>query len=345
VPIQEAGEGKVEPVPVDGEGREPEQPAGRLGVLRMTDDELMKLAIVEAQKCSWSAEDEKRKPKVGAVISVDGEPIATAHRAQDEHAEKLALSMVSGRDLNEATVWTTLEPCTRAVRRTEGESCTERLISAGVRKVVIGILDPNQGVCGKGLLELQNHQIEVRLFPHELALRIRRLNEEFIRIQQTLGIEITSPREGDVIPMGYAKIKGTFINPPGPDVYAMTYVEPVAVLGFDGGWWPQGPVRIVPDEDKQWEVTVNFGIALPHTICIVRASDLGLEFLRFYDSLKAVRNHIIHNVANLYRQSYEHVRLAIAPSYWPLPMRSLPKGLDIQASVKVAVSKLVSGEA
>ena len=186
----------------------------------MLERELMERAIAEAAKCSWPVEEEGSKPKVGAVITIDGEPIASARRGTDDHAEKLALSEIPcEQDLAKATVWTTLEPCTHTVRRKAGESCTERLIRARVQKVVIGILDPNQGVCGKGLLKLQEYGIEVALFPHDLALRIRRMNDKFIQAQQTLGITITSPQDGDVLPMGFHKFKGTFINPPRPGRY------------------------------------------------------------------------------------------------------------------------------
>jgi hypothetical protein len=93
-------------------------------------------------------------------------------------------------------------------------------------------------------------------------LRIRRLNDAFIHAQQTLGIKITTPRNGDVLPTGECKIAGTFINPPGSDVIAMTYVEPVEVLGFDGGWWSQSPLVMVPDADREWEATVQFGVGM-----------------------------------------------------------------------------------
>jgi pyrimidine deaminase RibD-like protein len=303
----------------------------------MSNPELMELAIVEAMQCQWPVEEEASKPKVGAVVSIDGEPIASAHRGNDEHAEKLALAKVTDRDLTQATVWTTLEPCTRAVRRDEGESCTERLIRAQVKKVVVGILDPNQGVCGKGLLQLQDYKIEVALFPHELALRIRRLNDTFIQAQQSLGITITSPQDGAVVPTGYCTISGTFANPPGPDVIAMTYVEPVESLGFDGGWWPQGPLTIVAGSERQWKATVQFGIDLPCKVCIVRASNLGIELVKFYEALKTIRSRVIATVSTLYCRDAEHVRTHIAPTFWPLPMISLPKGLDIQASIDLNV--------
>ena len=95
--------------------------------------------------------------------------IAAGHRGDEDHAGLVALRNV--RDwgvLPYATVYTTLEPCTPYVRSNEGESCTNRLVRAGVKKVFIGILDPNQGVCGKGVIELQYHDIEVELFPHDL---------------------------------------------------------------------------------------------------------------------------------------------------------------------------------
>ena len=136
----------------------------------MTEPELMELAIREAAACDWPEEQRDRKPKVGAVIAIGEQLIAQAHRGEEHHSERIALDSVSSEhDLSKATVFTTLEPCTRTVRRKEGDSCTERLISKRVQKVVIGILDPNQGVCGKGVLKLQDHGIEVALFPHKLA--------------------------------------------------------------------------------------------------------------------------------------------------------------------------------
>jgi len=304
----------------------------------MLERELMERAIAEAAKCNWPAEEEESKPRVGAVITIDGEPTASAHRGEDDHAEKLALSQIPfEQDLSKATVWTTLEPCTHTVRRKQGESCTERLIRARVEKVVIGILDPNQGVCGKGLLKLQESGIEVALFPHDLALRIRRMNDKFIQAQQTLGITITSPRDGDVLPVGDHKFKGIFINPPGRDVIAMTDVDPLQSVGL-GGWWPQGPLKIVPGADNESEVTVQFGVALPHKICIVKANELGIELINFYDRLKDIRDRVIVTVANLYCRDLEHVLSKVAPSHWPLPMSSsLPKGLDLQDSVNIEV--------
>jgi diaminohydroxyphosphoribosylaminopyrimidine deaminase / 5-amino-6-(5-phosphoribosylamino)uracil reductase len=93
---------------------------------------------------------------IGAPESIPSE--------RDDHAELNALRNVNNKSmLHEATVYTTLEPCTHYVRTRPGESCTERLGAAQVRKVFVGILDPNQGVCGKGVVELQSRGIEVEL--------------------------------------------------------------------------------------------------------------------------------------------------------------------------------------
>ena len=156
----------------------------------MTEDDLMmELAIFEAGNCQ--PRNPRQEPKVGAVIAIDGKVVATAHRGPDDHAEKVALAKVGGGvNLSRATVYTTLEPCTHEVRRGTLESCRERLIAAHVKRVVIGILDPNQGVCGKGILRLQEHQIEVGLFPDEKAQRIRQMNEDFIPCS-------TKPRDKD----------------------------------------------------------------------------------------------------------------------------------------------------
>jgi hypothetical protein len=69
-------------------------------------------------------------------------------------------------------------------------------------------------------------------------MQVRRLNDKFIQAQQTLGIRITSLRDGDILRTGYHKFEGTFVNPPGRNVIAMTYVDPLKSVGL-GGWWPQ----------------------------------------------------------------------------------------------------------
>jgi pyrimidine deaminase RibD-like protein len=300
----------------------------------MTDRELMEQAIAELEKCTPA--DPEQIPKVGAVIAIDGKVIASTHRGEHDHAEKRALEQIDpARDLSEATVYTTLEPCTRRVRRKEGESCTDRLVRKQVKKVMIGILDPNQGVCGKGVLELQAAKIEVELFPHDLAQRIRQLNDKFIQAQQSLGIRITAPENGALFRGTNCRVRGTFRNPPRDNVIAITYVG--------GQWWPQlSPVRIIPERDNEWEVDVNFGIALPHKIYLVKASELGMEMITYFRKMVLERNQAIMRTANHFHVDPEEARLVIAPLYWSLSMATLPKGLDMEAWIEINVTSLES---
>src|SRR5437899_1830713 len=133
---------------------------------------LMRQAITWAEECNPMKES---IPKVGAIIAVDGVAIGhgrrgTGNEGDDEHAECDAIGRVEDKGrLPQATLYTTLEPCTRAVRSKELECCTELILQHKIKKIFIGILDPNQGVTGKGLWELQTHGVEVELFPHDLA--------------------------------------------------------------------------------------------------------------------------------------------------------------------------------
>jgi diaminohydroxyphosphoribosylaminopyrimidine deaminase / 5-amino-6-(5-phosphoribosylamino)uracil reductase len=65
----------------------------------------------------------------------------------DQHAENNASDKVGyPSQLSQATstLYTTLEPCTKPVRTKELECCTEMILQHGIKRVVIGILDPNQ---------------------------------------------------------------------------------------------------------------------------------------------------------------------------------------------------------
>jgi hypothetical protein len=202
-----------------------------------------------------------------------------------------------------------------------------------VSKVVIGILDPNQNVCGKGLLQLQAAKIQVALFPHNLAQRIRQFNDKFIQSQQGLGIRIIEPKTGAKFRGTNCRIKGTFINPPGDNVLAITYIG--------GQWWPQlSPIRVIPEKDNEWEVDINFGAPCPHKIYIVKANDLGMELIDYFRKMVYERQQAILRTAIHFNLNPEEVRQVIAPCYWSITMPTLPKGLDIEDCIEVDVTSL-----
>lgn len=115
-------------------------------------------------------------PYVGAVIVKDGLIIADGHhkKAGLAHAEIEAIRSAN-QDLSGATLYCNLEPCCHTNKRTP--PCTEAIIEAGFKRVVISNLDPNPEVAGKGVAKLRSAGIEVEtgLLEEEGAL----LNEVF----------------------------------------------------------------------------------------------------------------------------------------------------------------------
>lgn len=139
-------------------------------------------AIEAAGKCV--SEDDKIHPKVGAVIIKEGEIVCEAYRGENkpgDHAEYTALiDKCEGNDLTGATMITTLEPCTsRRHGRDAKKPCALHIIDSGIRKVIIGMPDPNPEIRGKGILYLLNKKVEVELFPSKYQEQARELNRDF----------------------------------------------------------------------------------------------------------------------------------------------------------------------
>lgn len=99
-------------------------------------------------------------PSVGCVIVRDGAVIAEARTGDGgrPHAEERALAYC---DARQATVYVTLEPC--AKRSSGSASCAQRLIHAGVKRVVVAADDPHPFAAGVGVALLLAAGVEVEI--------------------------------------------------------------------------------------------------------------------------------------------------------------------------------------
>ena len=134
----------------------------------------MESAIDEMKKCG-------RAPKVGAVIVLNGEIVATGFRQNGVHAERCAIEAAHGRglDLSNAILYTTLEPCVDVSANQKRPCCADLIVAAGIREVVIGRYDPNPMIYRQGWKRLGASGVHRRDFPIELRNVIDSINKEF----------------------------------------------------------------------------------------------------------------------------------------------------------------------
>ncbi len=155
------------------------------------DRQFARLAVDEARK-SVSENDNRAHPKVGAVVVKDGKVLSTAHRGEQpgNHAEYVALEKkLSDEAVAGATVYTTLEPCT--TRTHPKVPCTERLIERRVARVVMGMLDPDVRITGRGQRKLRTAGIATDFFPPDLMAEVEDLNRDFTRFcEQNVRTEV-----------------------------------------------------------------------------------------------------------------------------------------------------------
>jgi pyrimidine deaminase RibD-like protein len=121
---------------------------------------------------------------VGAVLSTRGEFVASAFRGESaRHAEfELIEQKLKDTPAAGSTLYTTLEPCT--VRNPPKQPCAEWILDRRIYRVVIGMLDPNQRICGKGIQRLREGGVQVDLFPPDLMAQVEEMNRTFISYQK-----------------------------------------------------------------------------------------------------------------------------------------------------------------
>lgn len=98
-------------------------------------------------------------PRVGALVVRGGEIVGRGYhrRVGEAHAEVGALR-AAGEQARGADLLVTLEPCSRHGRT---PPCVDAIVAAGIRRVVVGVVDPNPAEDGRGLAMLRERGVEV----------------------------------------------------------------------------------------------------------------------------------------------------------------------------------------
>lgn len=127
-------------------------------------------------------------PLVGALVVCHHEVVAQGYHARygDLHAERNAFKDADARgiDCTGATMYVTLEPCCHHGHQ---PPCTEAVIEHKIGRVVVGLLDPNPLVAGKGIAQLRAAGIEVDVIDQdsEMAQQLKHQNRVFLRFITT----------------------------------------------------------------------------------------------------------------------------------------------------------------
>lgn len=116
-------------------------------------------------------------PCVGAVLVHEGQVVGLGSHTYEgrKHAEILALEQ-AGERARGATLYINLEPCCHQGRT---GPCSEALITAGVKRVVASMCDPNPLVAGQGFARLRAAGVEAEIGAG--GEEARNLNESFAK--------------------------------------------------------------------------------------------------------------------------------------------------------------------
>ncbi len=141
-------------------------------------------------------------PSVGCVIVRDGRVVGrgTTQPGGRPHAEAVALAM-AGAQAEGATAYVTLEPCCHQGR---AGPCTDALLAAGIARVVVGAVDPDSRVNGKGLRQMQAGGIAVEsgLLRHEALRTLIGFNHRVTLGRPMVTLKLASTLDGRIATHG-----------------------------------------------------------------------------------------------------------------------------------------------
>ncbi|HQM86179.1 MAG TPA: ATP-binding protein [bacterium] len=145
----------------------------------------MELAVEIMKKSVPEPRDDKTCPLVGAVLIKPDGVVETSHRGELRHGDHAEYTLLERKNreivLDDSYLFVTLEPCAPGARKSPKLSCSERIVNARIKKVFVGIEDPDPTVDRKGIKYLLDNGIEVEMFDSDLQEEICEANKEFIQ--------------------------------------------------------------------------------------------------------------------------------------------------------------------
>lgn len=160
-----------------------------------SDDYWLAQALISAMRSPGRA---LPNPTVGAVIVKDQSLIAHGATAAigGYHAERTALAQATPEQVRNATLYVTLEPCNHHGRQ---PPCSDAIIAAGIKRCVVGTMDPHPLVAGEGIRRLKEAGITVTT-THNMAAACAAWHLDF-----TSYVAINKDNSGDPRPAIFAK--------------------------------------------------------------------------------------------------------------------------------------------
>ncbi|MCL4134046.1 UNVERIFIED_CONTAM: hypothetical protein GTU68_050039, partial [Idotea baltica] len=153
-------------------------------------------------------------PSVGAVIVVDDKIIGEGFTGNygENHAEVNAVNSVKNKAiLKRATIYVTLEPCSHFGKT---PPCADLLIKHQFKNVVIGTVDSNSLVAGKGIERLQNAGIHVIVGVLEAECRAH--HKRFFTVQEKnrpyIILKWAETKDGFVYPELHSKVQKNVLS-------------------------------------------------------------------------------------------------------------------------------------
>lgn len=230
-------------------------------------------------------------PSVGAVIVYQNKIIGEGFTSPygENHAEVNAINAVENKSLlKEATIFVTLEPCSHFGKT---PPCADLIVKHQLKQVVIGCLDSNTLVAGKGVSRLENAGINVIVGVLEKECRMH--HKRFFKVQENkrpyIILKWAETKDGFVAPISKNEIKPIFISNTYSQqlVHKLRSAEHAILVGTNTvladnpelnirSWSGENPVRVVLDNTLRIPKNSNILDGSAKTIVITATRDKNI---------------------------------------------------------------------